>query len=493
MPLVRLRCYSMASRLDRALKDAGDNWLSINGESYNKVMQRKFMQDKSDQEVIESFDINAGMAPKQKDKISNQFPEPFKGIMTETVNSVLISAHKPQPELTILSVLIGMASAIDGKYHLSDGTRLNLYGLGVAETGEGKDIVGRTAENVAFESGALLIGKPASGQGLEDALIDTRGMLIRVDEVGHMLQSMNHIKAPSYQIELNENLLKLYSSSSGRYATRVKAVAKGIQLPRILQNPCLSFIGFTTPAALAKGLSLSNIEQGLLGRFLFVEGKSGVKQKRATAPLLLNKEPFENFKLCQMFDEGSDLSYSLTVKISESDEADIRLTELMDTFCTESAEAETPEARSLLKRSYEKVARISGVLAVWDNSNKPVIGWDHVNWAEKLVRYSDSALLNFAQNKMHENEQLADAAKVFDVIEKIINSEIRVTASAQKIIKKMNINWVARSAALSSSKLGKEQFDKAVAHLIAIGKLGDGAFNNPVTNKNINYLYIDEA
>jgi hypothetical protein len=481
------------NRLNRALKDAGDNWLHINGEPYNKVKQREFMQNKSMQGVIDSFDITASIAPETKDKGINPCPEPYKGVMAETVANVLASAHKPQPNLTTLSVVIGMASAISGNYHLSDGTRLNLYGLGVAETGEGKDIVGRTAENVALDSGALLIGKPASGQGLEDALVDNKGMLIRVDEVGHMLQSMNHTKAPSYQIELNENLLKLYSSSSGRYATRVKAAAKNALPPRILQNPCLSFIGFTTPAALAKGLSLSNIEQGLLGRFLFVEGESGVKQKRSTAPLLLNKEPFENFKVEQMFDEGGTLNYLMSKQISESNDADIRLTELMDTFCAESTKAGTPEARALLKRSYEKVARISAVLAVWDNSHRPVIELDHVNWAEKLVRYSDGALLTFAQNKIHENEQLADAAKVFEVIEKIINKEIRVNASAQQNIKNVNINWVARSAALNSSKLGKEQFDKAVTHLIALGKLGNGSYNNPVTNKGINYLYIDDV
>jgi hypothetical protein len=38
--------------------------------------------------------------------------EPFPGLMTEIVNSALEAAHKPQKELTILSVLLGMSVLI---------------------------------------------------------------------------------------------------------------------------------------------------------------------------------------------------------------------------------------------------------------------------------------------------------------------------------------------------------------------------------------------
>jgi len=177
-----------------ALRTAGDEMLTIGCLSWNKAKQTEHMQAKAEQDLIDSFDVCAGIAPELKDKGVNLFPEPFRGIMNNTVASIMVSAHKPQLELSTLSVLIGMASAIGGDYSLSDGTRLNLYGLGIAETGEGKDLVGRAADIIARESGAALLGKPASGQGLEDALVDIKGMLIRVDEVGHMLQSMNHAK-----------------------------------------------------------------------------------------------------------------------------------------------------------------------------------------------------------------------------------------------------------------------------------------------------------
>jgi hypothetical protein len=302
---------------------------------------------------------------------------------------------------------------------------------------------------------------------------------------------MNHTKAAPYSIELNENLLKLYSCGSGRYATRIKANSKGTKPPRVLNNPCLSFIGFTTPAALAKGLSLANIEQGLLGRFLFVEGERGVNQRRANATLQINNELFDAFKLELEFND--DLTNFSNTEVLESPEATVKLDELMTFFGHESTKADTPEARALLKRSYEKVVRIAGVLAVWDEPFKPVISVAHINWAEKLVRYSNEALLNFAANKIHDNEQLADAAKAFDVVEKIIKGDIKITTKASRIIRSHNPNWIAKSAVLSSSKLSKDSFDKAISYLEAVGRLGEGTYQNPKTNKKINYLFMEDS
>ena len=97
----------------------------------------------------------------------------------------------------------------------------------------------------------------------------------------------------------------------------------------------------------------------------------------------------------------------MAITVLESAEADTKLTELMNQFCDESRAADTPEARALLKRSYEKVIRIAGVLAVWNCPNSPVISLEHVQWAEKVVRSSDKTLLEFAANNIHDNDELA--------------------------------------------------------------------------------------
>ena len=93
--------------------------------------------------------------------------EPFPGLMTEVVNSALVAAHKPQKELTILSVLLGMSSTCTGEYILPGGDRLNLYGTGIAGTGCGKDHPRNVAESIAGAGCCQVIGQPGSGEGFK--------------------------------------------------------------------------------------------------------------------------------------------------------------------------------------------------------------------------------------------------------------------------------------------------------------------------------------
>jgi hypothetical protein len=454
-----------------------------------KHNQSLFMENKSTQETFDSFDILVGVAPKEINT-NKDFPLPFRGAMASIVASGLASAHKPQPKLTVLSALIGMASAIEGIYHFVDGTRVNLYGLGIAETGEGKEKLRYLANEVGRKAGALLLGKPASGQGLEDALVDRQGMLVVVDEVGHMLQSMNHKQSASYLIELTEMLLKLYSASSGSYSPRVKAFSKGTQLPRVLNNPCLSFLGFTTPVALSKGVSSENIEQGFLGRFLIVDGENNVKHRRVAQEFSLDTEMIERISVAISLHSLCSKNVGL---IAETPDADSKLNILINKFVEEASKAPTPESRALLKRSYEKVIRIAGVLAVWDCPDEPVVTVEHIDWSETFVRYSNQCLLEFAENNIHENQQLADAAKVLDVVKKLITEDIKISNKSHHVIRKLNSNWVAKSAVLKASKLFKVQFDMALAHLLTMESLGEGIYNNTNTNKNIGYLYLEET
>lgn len=179
--------------------------------------------------------------------------------------------------------------------------------------------------------------------------------------------------------------------------------------------------------------------------------------------------------------------------VLESADADTKLTELMNQFCDESRTADTTEARALLKRSYEKVIRIAGVLAVWDCPTSPVISLEHVEWAEKVVRSSDQTLLDFAANNIYDNDELANAAKLIGVVGKIITGAISPKTKAHYVITRINSNWVARGSALKASKLTKFQFDNAVAHLVAVGSLGEGVYANTTTVKKIAYLFLDDA
>jgi hypothetical protein len=114
--------------------------------------------------------------------------DPFPGFMADVTDLALATAHRRQPAMTLLGVLVAMASACGSKIYLPDGMRLNLFGLCAAPTGSGKDHVLHVSGEIARAAGALKLGEFASGAGLEDALCEG-GIFASIDEIAHVLSA----------------------------------------------------------------------------------------------------------------------------------------------------------------------------------------------------------------------------------------------------------------------------------------------------------------
>lgn len=391
-------------------------------------------------------------------------PAPFRGPMAAVVSAAVAVAPKPQPELTTLAALIGMASCIPGHYRLPGGGRMNLYGLGVLETGGGKDLPRSVAISIAHQGGATVIGRAASGQGLEDALADSRGMLSEVDEIAHTLQAANAPGAPAHQVELARNYLVLFSASAHRYHCRVRANGKpGVTAtPRSIANPCLSLLGFSTPEKLGEALGVSSIEDGLLGRMLLIEGRPGVEQRLQKHAFTL-PDALARYK--DVFTPSLGTGEHAEVVVQWGAGVEARFAVLVREFSF--GVSRSPFTRALQARSYEKVERIAGVLAVFDAPGNPVISLEHVAWAEAFVKASNEALVRFAGERMHSGQVQANAAKVLAIVDRIVSGEIAVQTSAQVIL--VSKGFAPRTSVLKASKLSKREFDEAVEHLVACG------------------------
>jgi len=395
------------------------------------------------------------------------FPAPYPGPMAELCAAALKAAPKPQSELTTLAVVIGMAAACGSYYVLPGGGRVHLYGCGIAETGAGKDLPRHVAVLLAQQAHVRLIGKPASGPGLEDALVSHQGILIEIDELAHLLAAVNASRAPAYLIELAANLLRLFSASNGTYHTRVKADGKP---PRTIDNPAVSLIGFTTPEKLGQAVSEENIADGLLGRFLFALGREDVPPRRVHEHLVLPDSVKRAVLGVAMAKNFFPIRGETAIGID--DDANQLLDDLMQEFHRIGRAATSPFAKALHVRSYEKAERIAGVLAAWSNPAKPVITPDHVQWAAQAVRASNDTVLRFTRDYMHGGDEQKNAAKLKKLLRRVISGELKPQRTPE--VEAIKAGWVTRSMLLRVSKLDKKQFDMAVAYL---GDLGDIEFN----------------
>jgi hypothetical protein len=131
-----------------ALIAAGNMFTAATGKTINKQQQIDYRAAQANKSTVDSDGLlnhsrdkpqdQAGEKMGQDDKPKQNAVEPFPGLMAEIVAAALEDAHKPQKELTILAVLLGMSSTCTGEYILPGGGRLNLYGAGIAGTGCGK-------------------------------------------------------------------------------------------------------------------------------------------------------------------------------------------------------------------------------------------------------------------------------------------------------------------------------------------------------------------
>ena len=387
--------------------------------------------------------------------------KPFPGVMSAVVSQVLHIANRPQPELTILSALIGMAASIGGNYQIIGGTRLNLYGVGISGTGTGKDKAMQAGSRIAVLAGTEISGQPGSGAGLEDLLEEhNTKLLLEIDEVAHFIAAMNDQKQ-THMALLAGVLLKLFSASRFKYITRKLANSSG-NVQRTCENPCVSLLGFACPEKLGAAFGRSdNIDDGLLGRILFASGRDGVKpQRNKNADLHFHHEIIELARKIKV-------AHDTIIKISEV--ADKRLDELIDKFDNASESSTNPFARNLKARSFEKCERIAGILAVWDCPDNPVIAIEHVAWAESFINYSDEEILKFTANHLHGGQVQTNAAHILKIVEKFRSGEIKYGNPKHDFIIKSGA--FPRSAVLKSSKLCKKEFDDAISHLRDLEKV----------------------
>lgn len=402
-----------------------------------------------------------------------EYPPPYPGVMSEIVEAANRSAYKPQPHLNLLGALIGMAACINGEYSTRSGGRFNVYGIGALESGGGKDNPRMVAETVAAMGHATILGKPGSGAGLEDALEARRNQLVAMDEVAHMLQAMNDERAASHIKDIGAVTLKLYSASRGAYNKRILAKGPGRanEVPTIA-NPCVSMIGFATPEGLGEAFNETNFTDGLMARNLFVRGDPEVKVRR---PQFGFELPASIETVLKNFAPVSALSFIGPIAsvgsriVGEPGHIGSVMDRLLEEMETK-RDMTFAVSKSLYARTFEKLERVAGVLAIWENPLSPVLRMDHVDWARQFVMASDAAMLDFVSGYMHSNEVTKFACRLRGLIRRILAGEFSYQRPFERACVE-EAGCVARSQLLRVSKMDKAAFDRTLAHMQDLGEL----------------------
>ncbi len=343
------------------------------------------------------------------------------GLIGDVMEYNLRTAMYPQPALAMAGALTLLAVLTGRKVVDERGTRTNLYALGLAPSGSGKEHARAVNKNLlirASSEGEKMIGpeRIGSSAGLVAAVHSQPAVLFHIDEFGKMLATMRNAAKSPHLYNIASVLMQLYSSSGTIWIADAYADLK--KTKRIIQ-PHACVYGTGTPEDFWAGLTKENVSDGLLGRLMVFEG--GYVRRQAPATPEAPTEILERIRKWLEFRPSGAGNLDTTPKqvcVSLSPGAKSRLDEHLDSIC-ERRERETPTTAAVWSRSGEKTAKLALLFACsrWDGEAEPCVEFDDVDRAVRIINWLTRKMIRQAFEHVSENDNEARSKKLMRLID----------------------------------------------------------------------------
>ncbi len=341
------------------------------------------------------------------------------GVIADLMTLMAATAKRPQPVLALGASLCAIGALMGRKYRTESNIRSNLYVVGIAESGAGKNH-SRIVINELLRKANLLqyLGgnKIASGSGLLTAIQRQPAILFQLDEFGMFLSAAaDRKRSPRYVCEILDLMTELYTTSGTTYFGVEYASTQNNNAHRAIHQPCACIYGTTTPLHFWQALQASNVADGSLARFLIMESEDDFPDSNEAFGVI---DPPQDLidKLILIHQGGGKLNGNLT-DVGAIDEVliDPRVVPM------------TPQARdafrqldqelvgrlrtsrgtgysSILARIEENATKLALIRAVSRDPVDPQIEDHDAEWGIKLSRHCAELTIREASARVSENQ-----------------------------------------------------------------------------------------
>lgn len=233
--------------------------------------QRAGWIPKPPEEYVHQVEVNI-----QKPTVNRQSTDIMDApnLVGQIKDYILSTALYPQPRLALAAAISMAGTMMAHKVQGATGLRTNMYTLGLAPSGSGKEHQRQCNIKMLREvhMSNHLIGKIASAPGLLYALHDSDGRgLHQMDEVGKYLKSMMSGKASSYLQEVPTVMMELFSQASSVFLGSQYSKRDNKEERIDIEQPCLCVFGTTAPNRFYEAMTGDEVLDGFLSRWLVFE------------------------------------------------------------------------------------------------------------------------------------------------------------------------------------------------------------------------------
>jgi hypothetical protein len=330
------------------------------------------------------------------------------GFIDDVMAYTLATAPYPDRTLAFCGALALQALLAGRKVRDAADNRTNLYVLGLANSGAGKDHPRKVNQRILLQAGMSdSIGDTfASGEGIEDRLFMRPAVLFQTDEIDGLMGKINLGKDARHE-GIMSVLLKMYTSASSLYPMRVKAGKE----PGLIDQPCLCIFGTAIPKHYYEALSLKMLSNGFFARMLILEAGRRVKGQDAVVGELPGSV-LEKAKWWSEFVPGekrADLAdwHPVPQMVEHTPEAGAVLRAFRERAESEYGLAEETgdqAGMAIWARANEKARRLALIYACSASHTSPQITPDAVRWACEFVDHQTRRMLYMTGEHVSENE-----------------------------------------------------------------------------------------
>lgn len=354
------------------------------------------------------------------------------GVLGEMIGYMRETARRPQPVLALGASLCALGALMGRKYRTASNLRSNLYIVGIADSGSGKNHAREVINELFVEArlGHYLGGnKIASGAGLLTAIHRQPAILFQLDEFGMFLAAAaDRKRSPRHVTEILDNMTELYTAAGGIFLGAEYANRDGKNERRDINQPCLCVYGTTTPLHFWNALQSTNVVDGSLARFIIVQTDDDYPEENLNAGI--RRSPAHLLDALRAIAGGGGRARQGNLAGLTSDPA-IAVDPLTvpmepaahDVFSALSRDItkRLKETRgtpftSILARVAENAAKVALVRAVSLDPAAPTIRVSDAEWAIAFVRHFAERTIVEVERNVADNETERNHKRVLEAV-----------------------------------------------------------------------------
>jgi len=407
------------------------------------------------------------------------------GLVGDIVKWLNDTARNPSPLLNLGAALAYVGALAGRRYEGPTGLRTNVYIVGLAPSGFGKEHPRAAIKSLAGASETLkkFFGgnKIASSSGLRNRVKANPTLVYMIDEFGGFMRKVTSPKSGNHEKEIAEDLLEM----TGTAASVFMGADYAQNLAEPIYNPNVCIFGTSTPDAFWKALGSGSIMDGFLPRFIVLD--AGTSRPKPRHPPRKTSLPPRDLKqrvqalvnhrnggdLNGMLSDGTKSIVPVPVVWGKGAQ------KVFDAFVNEMFaimdDADT-DHEPVYARVAENAMRIATIVAVGVDPERPELTADIMQWASDVSRQSCKMLLEQAERYVADNDRQAE----YKLVRAIVGEGKRGGMLRSYLLKRLN------------GRLDKRRGEDVINLLIDAEEIVDVHVTPPKGGRKSSILYLSK-